>query len=182
MAKDIEDYVYSCEHCQKNKASQHKRPSTLHPLELSYVPWDARSMDFIMQLPKSNGCSTVRVNVDRFTKMAYFDPVKDRQKIAEGCAKLFLENIWKVYGLLSSIISDSDPMFTSKFWAELMGRLDVRLRKSTTFHPQTDGQTVRVNQSIEQYLRQYCNNEQENCNDLLPLSEYAYNNLATTAT
>ena len=63
-----------------------------------------------------------------------------------------------------------------------MGRLDVRLRKSTAFHPQTDGQTERVNQSLEQYLRQYCNYEQDNCYDLLPLVEYAYNNSATTAT
>ena len=63
-----------------------------------------------------------------------------------------------------------------------MGRLDVRLRKSTAFHPLTDGQTKRVNQSLEQHLRQYCNYEQDNWNDLLPLAEYAYNNSATTAT
>ena len=135
-----------------------------------------------MQLPKSDGCSTVWVIVDRFTKMAHFVPVKDGQKTAEGCAKLFLENIWKLHGLPSSIISDRDLVFTSKFWAELMGRLDVRLRKSTAFHPQTDGQTERVNQSLEQYLRQFCNYEQDNWNDLLPRAEYAYNNSATTAT
>ena len=99
MAKDIEDYVCSCDDCQKNKASRHKRHGALHPLELSYAPWDAISMDFIMQLPKSEGCSTVWVIVDRFTKLAYFVPVKDGQKRAEGCAKLFLENIWKLHGL-----------------------------------------------------------------------------------
>ena len=135
MAKNIEDYVRSCEDCQKNKASQHKRHGALHPLELSYVPWDAISMDFLMQRPKSDGSSTVWVIVDRFTKLVHFLPVKDRQKTAEGCAKLFLENIWKLHGLPSSIISDRDPVFTSKFWAELMGRLDVRLRKSMAFHP-----------------------------------------------
>ena len=139
-------------------------------------------MDFITHLPKSDGCSTVWVIVDRFTKMAHFVPVKDGQKTAEGCAKLILENIWKLHGLPRSIISDRDPVFTSKFCAELMGRLDVRLRKSTAFHPQTDGQTERVNQSLEQYLRQYCNYEQDNWYDLLPLTEYAYNNSATTAT
>ena len=117
----------------------------MHPVELSYVPWDAISMDFITQLSKSDGCSMVWVIVDRFTKMAHFVPIKDGQKTAEGCAKLFLENIWKLHGLPSSIISDRDPVFTSKFWAELMGRLDMRLRKSTAFHLQTDGQTERVN-------------------------------------
>ena len=106
-------------------------------------------MDFITQLPKSDGYSTVWVIVDRITKMAHFVPVKDGKKTAEGCAKLFLENIWKLHGLPSSIISDRDPGFTSKFWAKLMGRLDVPLRKSTAFHPQTDGQTERVNQSLE---------------------------------
>ena len=111
-----------------------------------------------------------------------FCPLKDRQKTAEGCVKLFLENIWKLYGLPSSIISDRDPVFNIKFWAELMGRVDVRLRKSTALHPQTDGQTERVNQSLEQYLRQYCNYEQDNWYDLLPLAEYTYNNLAFTAT
>ena len=73
-------------------------------------------------------------------------------------------------------------MFTSTFWAELMGRLDVWLRKSTAFYPQTDGQTERVNQSLQQYLHQYCKYEQDNWYDLLPLAEYAYNNSATTAT
>ena len=107
----------------------------MHPLELSHVLWDAISRDFITQLPKSDGCSTVWVIVNHFTKMAHFVLIKDGQKTAEGCAKLFLENIWNLHGLSSSIISDRDPVFTSKFWAELMGRLDVRLRKSMAFHP-----------------------------------------------
>ena len=116
-------------------------------------------MDFITQLPTSEGCLTVWVIVDRFTKMVHFIPVKDGQMTAEGCAKFFLQNIWKLHGLPSSIISDRDPVFTSKFCAELMGRLDVRIRKTTAFHPQTDGQTERVNPSLEQYIRQYCNYE-----------------------
>ena len=81
----------------------------------------------------------VWVIVDRFTKMAHFVSVKDGQKTAEGCAKLFLEHISKLHGLPSSIISDRNPVFTSKCWAELMGRLDVWLRKSTAFHQPTDG-------------------------------------------
>ena len=108
--------------------------------------------------------------------MAHFITIKDGQKTAEGCANLILENIWKLHGLPSSIFSDRDPVFTRIFLAELLGRLDVRLRKSTAFHPQTDGQTERVNQSLEQSIRQYCNYEQDNWNDLLPLAEYAYNN------
>ena len=101
-------------------------------------------MDFITHLPVSEDCSTVWVIVDRYTKMAHSVPVKNAQKIAEGCAKLFLANVWKLHGLLSDIVSDRDPVFTSTFWGELMKKLDVRLRKSTAFRPQTDGQTERI--------------------------------------
>ena len=182
MAKDIEDYVRSWEDCQKNNTFQHNRHGALHPLQLFYALWDAISMDFITQLPKLDGCSIVWVIEDGFTKMAHFVHIKDGKKTAEGCAKLFLENIWKLHDLPSSIISDRDHVFTSTFWAKLMGRLDMRLRKRTSFHPQTDGQTESVNQSLEQYLCQYCNYEQDNWNYLLPLAEYAYNNSATTPT
>ncbi|HEY4064592.1 MAG TPA: DDE-type integrase/transposase/recombinase, partial [Puia sp.] len=182
MAEDIEDYVRSCVDCQRNKASRHKRHGTLHPLELSYAPWDSISMDFITHLPVSDDCSTVWVIVDRYTKMAHFIPVKNGQKTAEGCAKLFLANVWKLHGLPSDIVSDRDPVFTSTFWAELMKKLDVRLRKSTAFRPQTDGQTERINQTLEHYLRQYCNYEQDDWCEMLPLAEYSYNNSVTTAT
>ena len=84
MARDIEDYIRSCRDCQKNKAPRHKRHGTLHPPKLSYAPWDSISMDFIIQLPKSEGYSTVRGIVDRFSKMVHFIPIKDEQKAAAG--------------------------------------------------------------------------------------------------
>ena len=94
MAKDIEDYVCTCNNCQRNKASCHKRYGTLHPVKLSYSPWNSISMDFITHLPVSEDCSTVWVIMDRYTKMAHFVPVNNAQKTAEGCAKLFLANVW----------------------------------------------------------------------------------------
>ena len=93
MAEDIEDYVRSYDDCQRNKTSRHKRHGTLHPLELSYSPCDSISMDFITHLPVSEDCSTVWIIMDRDTKMAYFVPVKNAQKRAEGCAKLLLANV-----------------------------------------------------------------------------------------
>ena len=107
---------------------------------------------------------------------------KNAQKTAEGCAKLFLANVWKLHGLASDIVSDRDPVFTSTFWVELMKKLDVRLRKSTAFRPQTDGQTERINQTLEHYLCQYCNYEQNDWYEMLPRAEYSYNNSVTTAT
>ena len=153
MAEDIEDYVRSCEDCQRNKASHYMRHGTLHPLELSYSPWDSISMDFNTHLPVSEDCSTVWVIVDHYTKMAHFVPIKNAQKTAKGCTKPFLANVWKLHGLPSDIVSDGDPVFTSTYWAELMKKLDVRLKKSTAFRPQTDGQTERINQTLEHYLR-----------------------------
>ena len=73
--------------------------------------------------------------------MAHYVPMKNAQKTAEGCAKPFLANVWKLHGLPSDIVSDRDPVFTSTFWAELMKKLDVCMRKSTAFRPQTGGQT-----------------------------------------
>ena len=130
-------------------------------------------MDFITHLPESEDCSTVWVIVDRYTKMAHFVPVKNNQKTAKGCAKLFFANLWKLHGLPSDIVSYRDPVFTSRFWAELRKKLDVRLRKSTAFQPQTDGQTERINQTLQHYLRQYCNYEQNDWYEMLPLEEYS---------
>ena len=79
--------------------------------------------------------------------MVHLIPIKDGQKMAEDYAEVFLKNIWKLHGLPSRIITDRFPVLTSRFWAELIGRLDVGLRKSTAFHPETNGQTERVNES-----------------------------------
>ena len=141
MTKDIGDYVYSCDDCQRNKVSPYKRHGTLHPLRLSYFPWDSISMDFISQLPVSEGCTTIWIGVDHFTKMVHFIPIKEKPKTADGCGKLFLLNISRLHGLPRDIVSDKDPVLTSTFRAALMKTLNVQIRKSTAFRPQTDGQT-----------------------------------------
>jgi transposase InsO family protein len=178
----IRDYVGSCPDCQKAKSSRHARYGMLHPLEVAYAPWDSISMDFITDLPLSNGCDEIMVIVDRFTKMYHFIPLKKDEKKAADVARVFLREIWRLHGLPSSIISDRDARFTSKFWETLMGLLKIKRSMSTAFHPQTDGQTERVNQTVEQYLRIFCNYEQDNWVEMLPMCEYAYNNSSTTAT
>ena len=91
------------------------RYGTLHPLELSYSPWDSISMDFTIHHPESGDCSTVLVIVERYTKMSSFVTVKNPWKTAEDCTKLILANIWKLHGLQSDIVSDQDPVFTTTF-------------------------------------------------------------------
>ena len=181
MDKFIEDLVRSCESCQRSKAPRHARYGLLSPLELAYAPWQSISMDFIVDLPKSNGHTQIWVIVDRFTKMAHLIPLKDDAKRSKDLAKIFVANIWRLHGLPTDIVSDRDRRFHA-FWAEVCDLLDIRRRMSTAYHPETDGQTERVNQTLEQYLRAFCNFEQDNWSEMLPMAEYAYNNSVTSAT
>jgi hypothetical protein len=137
-------------------------------------------MEFITDLPQSEECTTIWVVIDRFTKMAHFIPLKE--KTATHVAQQFVTHIWKAHGLPDDIVSDRDTAFTSKFWKEVMSFLGIKQRMSRAFHPQTDGQTERVNQVLEAYLREYCNYEQNDWAELLPLAEYAYNNSFSSAT
>lgn len=115
-------------------------------------------MDFIVQLPESKGYTQIWVVIDRFSKMAHFIPLPGTAS-SQDLAKVFLAQIWRIHGLPLDIVSDRDAKFTSSFWASLMELLDIKLRMSTAFHPQTDGQTERVNQTLEHYLRAFCNYE-----------------------
>jgi len=109
-------------------------------------------MDFITDLPLSNGHDSIWVIVDRFTKMAHFVPLKSDAKKASDLARIFLREVWQLHGLPSTIVSDRDVRFTSKFWETITGILKIKRGMSTAFHPQRDGQTERVNQSFEPYL------------------------------
>ena len=137
-------------------------------------PWNAICMDVIVGLSESQGYTKIWVIVDRFSKMAHFIPITTEVPIKE-LALIFLQNIWRLHGLPESIISDRDTRFTSKFRMSLMELLQVKINMYTAFHPETDGQTERVNQMLEQYIRSYCSYQQDDWASLLPLAEYAYN-------
>ena len=104
--------------------------------------------------------NSILVIIDRFTKMAYYVLVR-KTISAEGLADVFLREVFRLHGMPRSIVSDRGPILTSKFWSSLCYYLGVRRGLSTAFHPQTDGQTERQNQTLEQYLRVYCNFEQD---------------------
>jgi len=178
MNERIIDFVQSCPECQQNKASRHQPYGLSSPLELSYAPWQSIAMDFIMELPVSEGCDQLWVVIDRFTKMAHFIPLKE--KTAADLTKIFAREIWRFYGLPTDIVSDRDSRFTSEVWKEFLRLLGIRPRMSTAFHPQTDGQTERLNQTIEVYLWAFVTKEQDDWVSLLPMAEFAYNNSVTT--
>jgi len=134
-------------------------------------PWTAISMDFIVGLPKSEGYTKTWVIVDRFSKMGHFIPLQSEEHIKK-LALTFVKEIWRLHRLPESIVSDRDTRFTSKLWTSLMQLLQVKLNMSTAFHPASHGQTERVNQTLEQYLRSYCTYQQDDWVSLLLFSEY----------
>jgi hypothetical protein len=139
-------------------------------------------MDSIVKLPSSKGFDSILVIVDRFTKMAHFIPYKEQGFDAPNLATTYQDQIFRLHGLPKDIISDRGPVFNSKFWREFTSGLGIKCNFSTAFHPQTDGQTERVNQTLEQYLRMFCSYEQDNWADLLSAAEFTYNNTDQSST
>ncbi|XP_058761197.1 uncharacterized protein LOC131634544 [Vicia villosa] len=176
MKKEIAEYVSQCSICQQVKI-EHQRPGgMLQPLEIPTWKWDSISMDFIVGLPRTRGgYDSIWVIVDRLTKSAHFLPVKTTHKVIH-LARLFIAEIVRLHGVPSSIVSDRDPKFTSRFWKMFHKELGTRLDMSTSNHPQSDGQTERTIQTIEDMLRACILEEGGSWKDHLPLVEFAYNN------
>src|SRR3954463_14323302 len=148
----------------------------LQPLEIPMWKWDSISMDFIVGLPRTRGGhDSIWVIVDRLTKSAHFLPVKTTHRVIH-LARLFIAEIVRLHGVPSSIVSDRDPKFTSRFWKVFHKELGTRLDMSTSNHPQSDGQTERTIQTIEDMLRACILEEGGSWKDHLPLVEFAYNN------
>jgi len=178
MNEGIIDFVRSCPKCQQNKTSRHQPYGLSSRLKLPYAPWQSIAMDFITELPVSEECDQLWVIIDRFTKMAHFIPL--REKTAADLAIIFAREVWKHHGLPADIVSDRDSRFTSEVWKEFLQLSGIQPRMSTAFHLQTDGQTERLNQTIEAYLRAFVGKEQDDWIRLLPMAEFAYNNSTTT--
>jgi hypothetical protein len=131
-------------------------------------------MDFIEGLPKSENKNVILVVVDRLSKYAHFLSLA-HPYTAEQVAQLFLDNIFKLHGLPKVILTDRDPIFTSSIWQNLFKAMGVQLHLTSAYHPQTDGQTERVNQCLENYLRCMCFNSPKRWNHWLSLAEWWYN-------
>ena len=182
IAKDTKQYVATCEKCQRNKASQERPAGLLQPLPIPSQRWEVVTMDFIGPLPATDRkFDAITVFVDKLTKLAHFVP-STTSATAVDVAHQFFDNIFKLHGLPTSIISDRDTRFTSRFWQELHKLLDVKLALSTAYHPQTDGQTEVMNKTLKTMLRAFIDNKQSNWDQLLPSLEFAYNNAVNAST
>ena len=144
-------------------------------------PWSHISADFITKLPLAQGYDTILVVCDRFSKIAHFIATMEKTS-TERLAKLFQDQVWRLHGLLESIISDRGVQFAAGMIKELNNLLGIQTKLSTAYHPQMDGQTERINQELEQYLRVFIDHRQEQWPDWLGTAEFAYNNKIHAAT
>jgi len=138
-------------------------------------------VDFVVELPLSSGHDAVMTVVDSVSKRAHFILIHTTVT-AEGVARLFLHQVWKLHGLPKYVVSDRGPQFVTHFTRELYRLLGIKLASSTAWHPQTDGQTECVNQELDQYLQLFVNERQDDWYDLLPMAKFQHNNHVHSAT
>ncbi|GKB48183.1 reverse transcriptase domain-containing protein [Tanacetum coccineum] len=176
MKRDIATYVSKCLTCSKVKA-EHQRPSgILQQPEIPEWKWDKITMDFITKLPRSkNGHDTIWVIVDRLTKSAHFLAIREDYS-SERLARIYIDEIVARHGVPVSIISDRDGRFTLRCWQTVQNALGTRLDMSTAYHPQTDGQSKRTIQTLEDMLRACVIDFGGSWDVHLPLAEFSYNN------
>jgi len=176
MKRDIAECVAQCPSCQLVKDEHQKPTGQLQPLDVPMWKWDQIAMDFVVGLPKApSGQDALWVIIDRLTKSAHFLPIKVTDKL-DKLAELYVREIVKLHGVPVSIVSDRDPWFTSRFWDRLQSAMGTKLNFSTAYHPQTDGQSERTIQTLEDMLRLCVLDFKGNWIRYLPLVEFAYNN------
>ncbi|KAL4018033.1 hypothetical protein IC575_021620 [Cucumis melo] len=176
MKREVAEFVSKCLVCQQVKAPRQKPAGLLQPLSIPEWKWENVSMDFITGLPRTlRGFTVIWVVVDRLTKSAHFVPGKSTYT-ASKWAQLYMSEIVRLHGVPVSIVSDRDAHFTSKFSKGLQTAMGTRLDFSTAFHPQTDGQTERLNQVLEDMLRACALEFPGSWDSHLHLMEFAYNN------
>jgi len=175
MRQDVERFVRNCHTCRRSKTSRHERFGVLRLLAIAQQPWQDISMDFVTGLQRSKDHNALWVVVDRLTKQRHLVPCSTTVD-ARDLADLFLQHVFRLHGLPRTITSDRGPQFASAFWHRLCARLGIEPQLSTAFHPQTDGQTERMNAVMEQYMRSYLNYLQDDWADWLPIAEFASNN------
>ena len=176
MKHDVALFVSKCLTCQQVKIEHQRASGLLQPLEIPKWKWEEISMDFVTGLPLTRKKhDAIWVVVDRLTKSAHFLPIRVDYRVSK-LADIFQQEIVRLHGMPTAIISDRDPRFTSRFWKGLHKAWGTRLKFSTAFHPQTDGQSERTIQTLEDMLRACALEWTGNWDEYLCLVEFAYNN------
>ena len=171
---DIARYIKGCDKCQKVKTDTLGKKTLLNLNTIPDAPWEIISVDLINPLPESKGKNAIMVIVDWFSKIIQLFPVST-EITSQGMAKIFRDEIFKLHGIPRKVISDWGPQFVSSFMKELYSQLQIEGNPSTTYHPETDRQTERINAWVEQYLCIYINHWQSDWVKWLSIAEFAYN-------
>jgi hypothetical protein len=170
----VKDFVAQCLTCQQAKSERVAYPGLLAPLPIPDGAWQTVTLDFIEGLPKSAGFNCILVVVDKFSKYAHFLPLS-HPFTAFQVALVYMNNVFKLHAMPLAMVSDRDRVFTSHIWQELIKLAGTNLKMSRAYHPQTDGQTERVNQRLETYLRCFVHACPNKWSSWLALAEYWYN-------
>jgi hypothetical protein len=176
LKQTITEYIKGCHVCQSRKNNPSKPKPPLFPITSDNftLPFTSVAMDFIVKLPMSEGYDSVLTITDTFSKACIFLPCNETIDAA-GVALLYATYVLPHYGLPSRIISDRDPRFMATIIQELCRILSIQHNASTAYRPQTDGQSERSNQKLEQYFRIFTNFHQTNWRHLLPLAQFTFN-------
>jgi hypothetical protein len=181
MRGTVKEFLRSCDVCQRYKTDSMRPAGLLQPLSIPDRIWVDISMDFIEGLPPSSGHTVVMVVVDRLSKYAHFVPMK-HPYTAATVAQAFVSHIVRLHGIPASIVSDRDRVFISSFWRTLFRLQGTKLCMSSSYHPQTDGQTEVINRVLEQYLRCFAGDQPRKWIDWIPWAEFSYNTSVHSAT
>src|SRR5258708_38606250 len=177
----VKDYMASCTMCACAKSPRHKPYRKLKQLLIPSQPWLSISMDFIEQLPASEGFSTILVVINCLTKQVIFIPSHDTMN-APQVARLFLTHVFSKHGVPLHITSDHGSEFILHFFCSLGKLLQMRLHLTSGYHPEGDRQMECTNQVLEQYLQVYTNYQQDDWAMLLPMAKFTYNNAMNVMT
>nr|KYP75814.1 Retrotransposable element Tf2 [Cajanus cajan] len=181
IRKDVQRFVEQCQPCQQTKIPTQKPSGLLQPIPPPSRCWEDLSLDFVVGLPPYKGFTTILVVVDRFSKGAHFGMLP-KSFSAGLVAQLFVDVVCKHHGLPLSLISDRDPIFLSQFWQELFRLSGTKLRLSTAYHPQTDGQTEVANKVLQQYLRCFVHHKPSLWGKFLSWAEWSFNTSVNAST
>lgn len=179
--KDARRFIAACTDCAQTKSSNTPPAGLLRPLPIPSRPWSHIALDFITGLPASLGNTVILTIIDRFSKTAHFVPLP-KLPSAKETAQLLVEHVFKLHGLPSDVVSDRGPQFTALFWKEFCRSIGASVSLSSGFHPQTNGQAERANQSIGRILRALAFRNPASWAEQLPWAEYAHNSLPSSAT
>jgi hypothetical protein len=170
------EYVALCDNCQRVKAERQRPAGLLQPLKTPEWKWKEISIYFIVGLPKiQSGYDSIWVIVDCLSKVVHFIPIKTTYK-GSKLVELYIARIVCLHGVPKKIVSNRGTQFTSKFWEKLHESMDTKLKFSSTYHPQTDGYTERVNQILEDMLRACALKDNQSWDKCLPYAKFSYNN------